>query len=108
VYDFVSDLFANEVLGVEHPDTLISVSNLALVLHGQGKYEAAEEMNRRALEKREKVLGMEHPDTLTSVSNLAEVLRESSIIKASGRSFEGKSLPKGRTNLSYTLDYKYM
>ena len=30
----------------------------------QGKYEAAEEMNRRALAGYEKVLGAEHPDTL--------------------------------------------
>ena len=51
--------------------TLSSLSLLALVLQDQGKYEAAEEMNRRALEGREKVLGVEHPDTLTSVYNLA-------------------------------------
>ncbi len=51
--------------------SLTSVGNLALVLQDQGKYEAAEEMNRRALEGREKVLGVEHPDTLTSVYNLA-------------------------------------
>ncbi len=56
--------------------TLSSLSLLALVLRYQGKYEAAEEMNRRALEGREKVLGVEHPDTLTSVSNLASVLRD--------------------------------
>jgi hypothetical protein len=62
------------VLGVEHPDTLNSVSNLALVLQDQGKYEAVEEMNRRALKGFEKVLGNEHPSTLTSVSNLALVL----------------------------------
>ncbi|KAI9778300.1 MAG: hypothetical protein M1816_004150 [Peltula sp. TS41687] len=83
-----------KALGKEHPDTLTSVSNLASVLQHQGKYEAAEEMdrralegrekalkyeaaeemNRRALEGREKALGKEHPDTLTSVSNLALVL----------------------------------
>jgi hypothetical protein len=28
-----------KVLGVDHPDTLMSVSNLALVLKYQGKYE---------------------------------------------------------------------
>jgi len=64
-----------KALGKEHPDTLTSVSNLALVLLHQGKHEAAEEMNRRALEGREKALGKEHPDTLTSVSNLADVLQ---------------------------------
>jgi hypothetical protein len=39
-----------KLLENEHPSTLTSVSNLALVLQNQGKYEAAEEMNRRALE----------------------------------------------------------
>jgi hypothetical protein len=34
----------------------------------------AEEMNRRALDGREKALGKEHPDTLTSVNSLALVL----------------------------------
>ena len=63
-----------EVLGVEHPDTLTSVSNLGSVLERQGKYEEAEAMHQRALEGREKVLGVEHPDTLTSVSNLGSVL----------------------------------
>jgi hypothetical protein len=45
------------------------------MLPGQGKYEAAEEMNRRALAGYEKVLGVEHPSTLTSVSSLASVLQ---------------------------------
>jgi len=59
------------------PDTIAtdSLSLLAVVLRCQGKYEAAEEMNRRALQGREKALGVEHPHTLTSVNNLALVLR---------------------------------
>lgn len=39
------------------------------------KYEEAEQINRRALNVREKVLGTEHPDTLTSVGILASVLQ---------------------------------
>jgi Flp pilus assembly protein TadD len=62
------------VLGREHPDTLTSMSNLALVLGRQGKYEEAEAMNRQTLALKETVLGREHPDTLTSMSNLALVL----------------------------------
>jgi tetratricopeptide (TPR) repeat protein len=62
------------VLGREHPDTLTSTSNLAVVLGSQGKYEEAEAMNRQTLARREKVLGLEHPDTLTSMSNLAFML----------------------------------
>ena len=65
-----------EFLGHINLATLDSLVMLALVLRGQGKYEAAEEMNRRALDGHEKVLGRDHPDTLTSVSNLASVLGE--------------------------------
>jgi len=52
------------------------MSNLASVLQDQGKYEEAEQMNRRALEGREKALGKENSDTLTSVNNLALVLQD--------------------------------
>ncbi|KAF2802651.1 HET-domain-containing protein [Mytilinidion resinicola] len=65
-----------KALGKEHPNTLTSVSNLALVLQYQGKYEQAEDMNRRALEGSEKALGKEHPDTLTSVYCLAYLLHQ--------------------------------
>ncbi|KAF1940357.1 kinesin light chain [Clathrospora elynae] len=57
----------DRVLGKKHPSTLTSMSNLALVLGHQGKYEDAEAMNRQTL-------GREHPETLTSMSNLAVVL----------------------------------
>jgi tetratricopeptide (TPR) repeat protein len=64
----------NQVLGPEHPDTLISMSNLAVVLDDQGNHEEAEAIDRLTLAQREKVLGSEHPDTLISMSNLAWVL----------------------------------
>ena len=35
------------VLGERHPDTLTSMSDLALVLGRQGKYQEAEEINHR-------------------------------------------------------------
>ena len=47
---------------------------LASVFRDQGMYQAAEEMNRWALESKEKLLGFEHPDTLLNVNNLAAVL----------------------------------
>jgi len=52
------------VLGKEHPDPLVSMNNLAIVLRTGatwGKYEQAEEMHRQELET---MLGKEHPDTL--------------------------------------------
>jgi tetratricopeptide (TPR) repeat protein len=63
-----------EMLGFEHPGTLMSMSNLAGVLDSQGKYEEAEAMNRQTLALQGKVLGHEHPDTLSSMNNLALVL----------------------------------
>src|SRR2546423_4266025 len=62
------------MLNVERHATLRSLSYLAVALRDQGKYEAAEEMNRRALAGSEKVLGVEHPDTLTTVYCLAYLL----------------------------------
>jgi hypothetical protein len=47
---WVQHLQRRRSLGKEHPDTLTSVSNVALMLYYQGEYEAAEEMTRRALE----------------------------------------------------------
>jgi hypothetical protein len=52
-----------KVLGHEHPSTLGSMSNLAIVLDRQGKYEEAEARRRQTLAQREKVLGSKHPDT---------------------------------------------
>ena len=60
-----------KVLGKEHPDTLASITNLALSLGQQGKFVEAEALGRQTLQLKEKVLGKEHPDTLASINNLA-------------------------------------
>ncbi|KAK3176512.1 hypothetical protein OEA41_007835 [Lepraria neglecta] len=67
-----------KMLGKEHPNTLTSINNLALVLSSQGNYEEAERIDRQALALRERVLGKEHPDTLGSMNNLASVLSRQS------------------------------
>lgn len=51
------------------------LSNAAWYSRKKGSYNMAEDMERRALEMREKVLGKEHPATLVSLSNLALVLQ---------------------------------
>ncbi len=61
-------------LGPEHPDTLTSLNNLALLLDDKGDYNGAEPLYRRALEARERILGPEHPNTLSSLNNLAGLL----------------------------------
>jgi tetratricopeptide (TPR) repeat protein len=64
------------VLGPDHPDTLISLSNLALGLQTFGDAAAALPLNRRALDARERVFGPDHADTIVSVNNLALCVQE--------------------------------
>jgi tetratricopeptide (TPR) repeat protein len=64
-----------KVLGPEHPDTAMSLNNLAHLLQAQGDLAGARPLHERALAIREKVLGPEHPDTATSLNNLADLLR---------------------------------
>jgi tetratricopeptide (TPR) repeat protein len=63
-------------LSQDHPNTAISLNNLAVVLHSQGKLGEAESMIRRALQINENTLSQDHPNTASSLNNLAEVLRE--------------------------------
>ncbi len=61
------------MLGPEHPDTLISMNNLALTIHAQGDLAGARKLEEEALAIRRRVLGPEHPDTLSSMSNMAAI-----------------------------------
>ncbi len=63
--------FRKKVLGDEHPETLASMNNLAVLYDNQGKYEAAEPLYVETLRLSKQVLGDEHPETLTSMNNLA-------------------------------------
>ena len=62
-------------LGKDHPDTLMSMNNLANLLKAKGDHAGAEPLLRRAVEAMERTLGKEHPDTLGSVNNLADLLK---------------------------------
>ena len=61
------------VLGVEHPDTLTSMANLALAFWNQRRWNEAEELEVQVMETEKRVLGAEHPSTLTSMANLAHL-----------------------------------
>ncbi|KAL9629480.1 MAG: hypothetical protein Q9164_006864 [Protoblastenia rupestris] len=67
-------MLRDETLGKEHPDTLRTLNNLALVLTDRGNYKEAERIYRQVLALRNETLGQEHPDTLGSMNNLASVL----------------------------------
>jgi tetratricopeptide (TPR) repeat protein len=62
-------------LGPDHPDTLNSVNNLAMLYRNQGRYDEAEQLYVHALEARERLLGSENPDTYVSMNNLAYLYR---------------------------------
>ena len=62
------------VLGEEHPDTLISINNMGMLLQAQGKLAEAEPFCREALEISRRVLGEEHPDTLSTTNNMGFLL----------------------------------
>jgi tetratricopeptide (TPR) repeat protein len=63
-------------LGAEHPDTAMSLNNLALLCQDQGKYEQAELLHQRALTIFEQHLGAEHPNTAMSLNNLANFCQD--------------------------------
>jgi tetratricopeptide (TPR) repeat protein len=63
-------------LGVDHPDTLASASNLAADLHALGEYQQARTLNEDTLTRYRRVLGEDHPSTRLSERNLAELLRK--------------------------------
>ena len=66
---------AEKSFGPAHRNTETSVSNLALVLRFQKRYEEAEKNYRRALALRETTLGAAHPATALIMLNLADVVQ---------------------------------
>lgn len=60
----VADL-EEHLLGPEHPNTLRSLSAMAMAFEDQGCYKEAEELYRRVLEAQERILYAKHPDCLT-------------------------------------------
>jgi tetratricopeptide (TPR) repeat protein len=65
-----------KTLGYEHPDTLVSMDNLARLLHIQGYYGKAEAMYLQTLQGYEKVFGPEATaTTLYIVGNLGALYK---------------------------------
>ncbi len=61
------------VLGPDHPDTLSSRFNLAIVYREAGRLDEAVSLHEQTLAARERVLGPDHPNTLKSRHDLATV-----------------------------------
>ena len=65
-----------DMLGEDHPYTLLSANILTLVVSELGEYQQALPLGEDALARCRRVLGEDHPDTLRSAGVLAYVLRE--------------------------------
>ena len=59
------------MLGEEHPDTLLSMNNLAVTYRSLGRWNEAVKVFEACLEIKKRVLGEKHPDTLYSMNGLA-------------------------------------
>ena len=64
------------LLGADDPDTIESVTNLALFLQYQGKFDEAEPMYRDAVERSRRVLGDDHPETLRRQFDLGSLFMD--------------------------------
>jgi tetratricopeptide (TPR) repeat protein len=62
-------------LGEEHPDTLASMTELAVLYQAEGKYAQAEDLFTHSLAMERKVMGATHPATLASMGDLAGLYR---------------------------------
>jgi hypothetical protein len=58
-------------LGPDHPETLTSMNNLALVYKAAGQLDKALPLLEQVVAKFKQKLGPDHPDTLSSMNNLA-------------------------------------
>ncbi len=64
------------LLGQEHPDSIMSVSNFAFLLQQKGNYAEAERLFREVLALRRRLLGDEHPQVADGLNNLAVLLHD--------------------------------
>jgi hypothetical protein len=72
-------------LGVDHPDTLISMDNLAFAWKGTGRETEAVRLVEECVQSQKRVLGLNHPHTISSGTALnaykAEQERQSKVSK---------------------------
>ncbi|MFM9960451.1 MAG: tetratricopeptide repeat protein [Planctomycetaceae bacterium] len=61
------------LFGEDHPDTSLSLNNLAELYRSQANYAAAEPLFQRTLKITEKTLGPDHPDTASNLNYLAKL-----------------------------------
>jgi serine/threonine protein kinase/tetratricopeptide (TPR) repeat protein len=83
------------VLGEEHPDTVLAISNMSVLLRELGRLDDAEPYHREALEKSRRILGDDHPETIIAISNMGSLLRAKGAL-AEAEPFYREALEKFR------------
>ena len=61
----------NKILGMEHPDTIIAMADLASTYQHLGKYTEAEKLEMQVLDASNRIFGEEHPNTIHAMGNIA-------------------------------------
>jgi serine/threonine protein kinase/tetratricopeptide (TPR) repeat protein len=61
-------------LGRDHPDTALTIHNLAVTLQSQGRLAEAQPLFEESLELSSRIFGAEHPYTLTTMANYGTFL----------------------------------
>ncbi|KAH8802392.1 P-loop containing nucleoside triphosphate hydrolase protein, partial [Flagelloscypha sp. PMI_526] len=89
-----------ELYGLEHPDTLQSMSSLAVSYRALGRAAEALPLCKQVLELRKRLLGSDHPDTLHSMNNLT------SSYMALGRAKE--ALPLNKQSLTFSHPFHHV
>jgi hypothetical protein len=65
----------HQLLGDEHPSTITSKANLAMMYWNQGRWDEAEKVGLEVVDTSKRVLGDEHPSTITHKANLAHTMQ---------------------------------
>ena len=82
----------------EEPDTLVLVTNLALLLSEQSELDEQEPLYREALEVRRRILGENHPATISSRNALAALQEGAGMREAAEQQYR-EALARGRRAL---------
>ncbi|NMD37815.1 MAG: tetratricopeptide repeat protein, partial [Christensenellaceae bacterium] len=61
-----------EILGENHPDTIVAMNNLGVSYSNLGEYENAFKISKEVLSKNKEIQGENHPDTIVAMNNLGK------------------------------------
>jgi tetratricopeptide (TPR) repeat protein len=94
-----------KILGVEHPDTISAMGNLAQTYQHLGKYIEAEKLEIQVLDARNRILGVEHPDTILA---MAQTYHHRKLHRAGQKSWRSKFWMQGTEFLEWNTQTQFL